>query len=158
MGRWVLVALAMAAGVGTAVAQASDQRANVVDVGEPVLLSAKTLAAEMARNHELREWVRLYGLPEYAEVQEIEIDPPFAPYEVRLYYLKGNAYLAFGRVNVAPSLADFGVRKFIGPIDARDLDRLLTARAEGEPTASSRAGGTWTVVSVAAEAEPLDGD
>ena len=44
----------------------------------------------------------------------MQIDPPFAPYEVRLYYLRRNAYLAFGRVNVAPNVYDYGVRKYIG--------------------------------------------
>ena len=88
----------------------------------------------MSRNSDLRDWVRLYGAPDYAEVQELEIDPPFAPYEVRLYYLKGNSYLAFGRVHVAPTLYDYGVRKYIGHIDPAELDRLLTA----EPAVDNR--------------------
>ena len=102
-------------------------RPEILEVGDPILISRSTLSAEMTRNSDLRDWVRLYGPPDYAEVQELEIDPPFAPYEVRLYYVKGNSYLAFGRVHVAPSLYDYGVRKYIGKIDPAELDRLLTA-------------------------------
>lgn len=108
----------------------SNERPDIVDVGDPMLISRETLSAEMARNSDLRAWVRLYGPPDYAEVQEIEIDTPFAPYEVRLYYLKGNTFLAFGRVHIAPSLYDYGVRKYIGRIRQEDLDRVLTAQAE----------------------------
>jgi hypothetical protein len=136
MGQRVLMVLAgmlAVVGVGRAEAQMTvaeaPNRLDIVDVGDPILISRKTLAAEMTRNSDLRDWVRLYGVPDYAEVQEIEIEPPFAPYEVRLYYLKGNAYLAFGRVHVAPSLYDYGVRKYVGHIKSGDLDRLLTARA-----------------------------
>ena len=103
-------------------------RPELLEVGDPILITRKTLAMEMRRNVELRDWVRLYGAPDYSEVQEIQIDPPWAPYEVRLYYLKRDAYLAFGRVNVAPNVYDFGVRKYVGGINPAVLDRLLTAR------------------------------
>jgi len=115
------------AGQAPAQSHPAVNRPEIKEVGDPILISRRTLAAEMTRNSDLRAWVRLYGPPDYAEVQELEIDPPFAPYEVRLYYVKGNAYLAFGRVHVAPTLYDYGVRKYIGKIDPSELDRLLTA-------------------------------
>ena len=99
----------------------------------PILIPRRSLALEMRRNTDLRDWIHLYGAPDYAEVQEIQIDPPWAPYEVRLYYLKRNAYLAFGRVNVAPNVYDYGVRKYVGPINAAVIDRLLTAQPGGLP-------------------------
>ena len=116
------------AGAASAQFHRSPNRPEIVEVGDPILITRKVLGMEMRRNSDLRDWVRLYGAPDYAEVQEIEIDPPFAPYEVRIYYLKGNAYLAFGRVHVAPSLYDYGVHKFFGHITAADMDRLLTAQ------------------------------
>jgi len=103
-------------------------RPEIQEVGDPILINRQVLKLEMKRNTDLRDWVRLYGLPDYAEVQEITIDPPWAPYEVRLYYIDGNSYLAFARVNVAPNLYDYGVRKYIGPINPGELDRLLTAQ------------------------------
>lgn len=136
-------------------------RPEIIEVGDPVLISRRTLAAEMTRNSDLRDWVRLYGTPEYAEVQEIEIEPPFAPYEVRLYYVRGNAYIAFGRVHVAPSLYDYGVRKFIGKIDPSELDRLLTAQPAVDigsaPDIGPATTPPWIVETVAVEGKPLTG-
>lgn len=137
-------------------------RPEIIEVGDPVLISRRTLAAEMTRNSDLRDWVRLYGVPEYAEVQEIEIEPPFAPYEVRLFYVKGNVFVAFGRVHVAPSLYDYGVRKYVGKIDPAELDRLLTAQpavdiAEASAGAEPATNPPWIVETVAVEGKPLSG-
>jgi hypothetical protein len=134
-------------------------RPEIIEVGDPILISRSTLAGEMTRNSDLRDWVRLYGPPDYAEVQELEVDPPFAPYEVRLYYVKGNAYLAFGRVHVAPSLYDYGVRKYIGKIDPAELDRLLTAApALDEATTTAQYPETappWIIETTAIEGVPV---
>lgn len=157
----VMMAMAAAAGPasGQVLVEPAPNRVDVIDIGDPILISRRTLAAEMTRNSDLRDWVNLYGVPDYAEVQEIEIEPPFAPYEVRLYYLKGNAYLAFGRVHVAPSLYDYGVRKYVGAIDEADLDRLLTARAaEDFQIAASEPITTapWIVETTAVDGKPID--
>ncbi len=134
-------------------------RPEIREVGDPILISRRTLAREMTRNSDLRDWVRLYGVPDYAEVQELEIDEPFAPYEVRLYYIKGNSYLAFGRVHVAPTLYDYGVRKYIGHIDPSELDRLLTAQPAVDvalaPTAEPETSPPWIVETTAVEGQPL---
>lgn len=153
-----LIGLGMASGV-QAQSRPAVNRPEIMEVGDPLLISRRTLAREMTRNSDLRDWVRLYGAPDYAEVQELELDPPFAPYEVRLYYVKGNKYLAFGRVHVAPSVYDYGVRKYIGPIDPAELDRLLTAvPATDESTAPTTAPATappWIVETTAIEGKPV---
>ncbi|MDX2165414.1 MAG: hypothetical protein SF182_00045 [Deltaproteobacteria bacterium] len=162
--RLVLAAALVAAMLGSGrveaqlTAEMAPDRSDIVDVGEPILISRKTLAAEMTRNSDLRDWVRLYGAPDYAEVQQIEIQPPFAPYEVRLYYLEGNTYLAFGRVHVAPSLYDYGVRKYIGHVNQADIDRLLTAHAaedlqvaDVEPAPEA----PWLVETTAVDGKPI---
>lgn len=159
---WVVV-LAMVGFGGVAGAQAQSRpavdRPELMEVGDPVLISRKTLAREMTRNTDLRAWVDLYGLPDYAEIQEIEIDPPWAPYEVRLYYIKGNAYLAFGRVHVAPSLYDYGVRKYVGAINPDELDRLLTAQPAVDlasaPAFYPETAAPWVVETVAVEGQPV---
>ena len=134
-------------------------RPEIIEVGDPILISRRTLAAEMTRNSDLRDWVRLYGAPDYAEVQELEVDPPFAPYEVRLYYVKGNSYLAFGRVHVAPTLYDYGVRKYIGHIDPAELDRLLTAEPAVDiataPPMYPETSPPWIVETTAVEGIPV---
>lgn len=164
MRRGVMAAAVLAMlGLGAADAQAQSRpavdRPEIIEVGDPVLISRKTLAREMTRNTDLRAWVDLYGLPDYAEIQEIEIEPPWAPYEVRLYYLKGNAYLAFGRVHVAPMLYDYGVRKYIGDINPAELDRLLTAAPAYDlasaPETYPETAAPWIVETVAVEGRPV---
>lgn len=147
------------AGAAGAQSRPAVNRPEIIEVGDPILISRRTLAAEMTRNSDLRDWVRLYGVPDYAEVQELEIDPPFAPYEVRLYYVKGNSYLAFGRVHVAPSLYDYGVRKYIGKIDPAELDRLLTAAPAVDvayaPEATPETSPPWIVETTAVDGVPV---
>ena len=133
-------------------------RPDIMEVGAPTLLSRKMLALEMRRNIDLRDWVRLYGAPDYAEEQDIQIEPPWAPYEVRLYYLKRNAYLAFGRVNVAPNIYDYGVRKYIGTINPAEIDRLLTAQPPPSYYASARdTPSTIVPVAIDVQTVPVEG-
>jgi len=105
-------------------------RVGIVDVGEPILLDYTELTNEMQKNTELRDWVHAYGRPEYAEYQRVELNDPFLPYEIRLYYIAGRRYVAFGGVSVAPSVKDFGVRKYIGKLDSAIVRRILTARPD----------------------------
>lgn len=164
--RWWIVAIAVVAAAGGQQVRADEVRSapdrpDIIDVGSPILITRAMLAAEMRRNTDLRDWVRLYGAPDYAEVQEIQIEPPFAPYEVRLYYVRQNAYLAFGRVHVAPNVYDYGVRKYGGPINAGVLDRLLTAKSAAEAYRQSAvqpvtaAPGTIVVETEAVEGMPV---
>ena len=165
MRRGVILAIAVLFGVmtqggpGWAQSRPAANRPEVKEVGDPVLLSRTSLLAEMRRNSDLRDWVRLYGMPDYAELQEIEIEEPYAPYEVRLFYLKGNKYLAFGRVHVAPSLYDYGVRKYVSDVDQADVDRLLTAAPAVDlttaPPAYPEPAAPWLVETVAVEGAPV---
>ncbi len=103
-------------------------RVGIIDVGQPILLEYPELTNEMNLNSELRDWIEAFGRPEYAEYQKIALTDPFFPYEIRLYYIEGRSYVAFGRVNVSPVVQDYGVRKYIGKLDSALLQRLLTAR------------------------------
>jgi hypothetical protein len=163
MMRRIAVALLTAGSLALAVRAQADElqpavdRPEILEVGDPILITRRTLAAEMKRNVELRDWVRLYGAPDYSEVQEIQIDPPWAPYEVRLYYLKRNAYLAFGRVNVAPNVYDYGVRKYIGLINPQVIDRLLTAQPASYTPPPPSGPHPVAPVAVIVETKPVEG-
>ncbi len=131
-GRAVVGVLLLSVAVGGESWAASElrpatNRPDIVEIGAPVMISREMLRREMDRNTELHEYIRVYGWPEYAEIQEVQVQEPFAAYEVRLYYVHRNQFLVFGRVNVAPNVVDYGVRKYAGPIDPETLDRLLTA-------------------------------
>jgi len=108
------------------------ERPDIIEVGDPVLVGRSVLEREIRVNTSLRDYIELYGWPDYAEIQEITVLDPWAAYEVRIYYLHRDQYLVFGRVHVAPSVDDYGVRKYDGHIDPDTLDRLLTAAPPAE--------------------------
>lgn len=135
------------------------ERPGIVDLDAATLIDRDALGREMRLNTELSRYIDLYGWPDYAEIQEVELQEPFAPYEVRLYYLKQNHYLAYGRVYIAPSVNDFGMRKFEGPIPPATLNRLLTASLErARQEAAAREAEAMEAESAAAEVEVLEDD
>jgi hypothetical protein len=114
-------------GASAATLRPAKNRPDIIEVGDPVTVGRPELSREMELNSSLREYVELYGWPDYVEVQEVTVQEPWAAYEVRLFYLRRDEYLVFGRVHVAPSIEDYGARKYTGAIDSDTLDRLLTA-------------------------------
>jgi outer membrane protein OmpA-like peptidoglycan-associated protein len=134
----VLCALCMvAASVGEAAAKErrrSKIRPDIVFVGDPVLISRDLLQSEARRISELSEYLDKYGWPDFAEIQEVVPEKPWAAYEVHLFYVRRMRHLVFSRVNVAPSVTDFGVRKYDGRITPEDLARLLGIRPAPVPT------------------------
>jgi hypothetical protein len=134
IGLTVLVLLGL---VFCSAAPASDirpatNRPDVMEIGDPVLISRQLLQEELERNAEMRSYVARYGWPDYAEVQEVTVDEPLAAYEVRLYYLRRNQQLSYSRVHVSSAFPEAGIRTYNGPIPADDLARILTARGEVE--------------------------
>lgn len=118
------------AGVAAADLRRAVGRPELIEVGEPSLISHDLLRQEMERNVSLREYIELYGWPDYAEIQEVKVPEPLAPYEVRLYYLRRNQELAYSRVFVSPAFPRAGIRTYDGPIPEETIRRLLTAREE----------------------------
>ena len=100
-------------------------RPDVFDVGEPMSIDRAGLHRQMLRITELAEFIKKYGWPDYAEIQEVSVKEPFAPYEVRIYYLSREQELAFGHVYVAPDVTHYGIKKYVGRIPAETLTRLL---------------------------------
>ena len=112
-------------------------RQEVMEIGDPILISRQLLETELERNAEMRSYVSKYGWPDYAEVQEVTVDEPLAAYEVRLYYLRRNQQIAYSRVYVSPAFPDFGIRTYDGPIPDDGQRRLFGKRffhAEPGPT------------------------
>jgi hypothetical protein len=116
--------------------ETSDRRPYVVEIGEPYSISFSTLQREAANIEELREYMRDYGSPDYAEIQEIEPDWPWESYEVRLFYLRRNLETDFGHVIFSSAMPDLGVLKFQGdiPPDKRhEIEVVLQAREAPPP-------------------------
>lgn len=135
----VMVGLLLATAASALEFREEPYRVGIIDVGDPVLLEYRELTAEMNLNNELRDWIRSYGRPEYAEFQKVAGSEPFVPYEIRLYYIEGRRYVAFGRIANIPYFRDFGVRKYVGKLDSSMLQRLLTARPLAEASALASA-------------------
>jgi len=134
MLAWLGLTLGTAERAAAEVRQARN-RPGIFEVGEPILISREGLRREMDRNNTLREYIDLYGWPDYAEVQQTVVQEPLAPYEVRVYYLQRNQEYAFTRANISPNFTGFGIRKYEGLIAPETVDRLLTARAAMEAQA-----------------------
>lgn len=120
---------------GAAVAaepRAAVGRPDVMEVGEPVLISREVLHREANTNSAMAEYIAKYGQPDYAVVQRTAVEEPyiaFAPYEVRLYYVDRDQEIIFGRVQVSEAIRSFGIRKWLGPIRPETMDWLLSASA-----------------------------
>lgn len=133
----VVTSLLVGVGVATVALAAGPHpalnRPDVFEVGEPMLISRETLKKEMGRNTDMAAYIKTYGWPDLAEVQEVTVDPPLAAYEVRLYYVRRDHMLAFSPVHVSAALEDFGLRKYDGPIPPQTLARLIAAAPPSAP-------------------------
>ena len=103
-------------------------RPEILEIGEPTLISPATLRREADRNSDLKEQIELYGWPDYAEIQRTAVVEPLEDYEVRLYYLSREREVVFVHVFVSPGVVDYGIKRYEGPIPPETLGRLLTAR------------------------------
>ncbi len=110
------------------------RRPYITEIGDPYPISRATLDREAARMKELRLYLDQYGYPDYAEVQEIRPEWPWDSYEVRLYYLRRNVEVDFGRAfTLAESYPNLGLLKFSGGIPASKRLQIELALNPPEP-------------------------
>lgn len=136
-GFWVLIAAAVLASalpanaVGDVRREAPARRPYIVEIGEPYAIGTETLQGEADKLSELKEYLRDYGFPDYAEIQEIEPQWPWASHEVRAYYLRRNLEVDFGHVILSTAMPNLGVMVFLGqipPDKAHQIEVILQAR------------------------------
>lgn len=111
-------------------------RPYIVEVGDPTPLGPRSLEAETKRNSDLQSYIRFYGWPDYAEIQEIEPTIPWDSYEVRLFYLRRDRELAFGRAYISPYVNDLGLIKYDAIMDPATRDRIVALATPAPATAS----------------------
>ncbi len=112
--------------------ETTERRPYIVEVGVPYSISPQRLEREARSNSELAEYLSNYGYPDYAEIQEVAPDLPWADHEVRVYYLESNLELDFGHVILSEAMPNLGVRRFVGriPMSKRhEIEVILEARA-----------------------------
>ena len=135
VGLWLVPAAGLAIGPDVRLVTPAN-RPYIVEVGDPSPIDSYALDRERKIDSDLRAYLAFYGWPDYAETQEIEPNVPWDNYEVRVYYLRRNIQVHFGRAFVSPSVTDLGVIKFEGPMDPGTRDRivaLVTPANTGEP-------------------------
>jgi hypothetical protein len=136
----LLTITAPAASRGDVRRETTERRPYIVEIGVPYSISMETLESEARNNSELREYLSNYGYPDYAEIQEIAPDWPWADHEVRIYYLNWNLELDFGHVILSEAMPNLGVRRFLGriPMSKRhEIEVILDARAAAPAVTSA---------------------
>jgi len=153
MAAALVLAPAVAVAIGPEVERVTPpNRPYIVEVGSPQPLSSRGLDQEMKLDSDLQEYLQHYGWPDYAEVQEIEPNVPWAAYEVRIYYLKRNVEIAFGRAFISPSVTNLGVLKYQGLMDQVTRDRIVALATPPQTLAQEQASVEVKPVVVAAAA------
>ncbi len=112
--------------------QTTARRPYIVEVGEPYSITTEALDREARYISELSDYLSAYGYPDYAEIQDIAPDSPWAAYEVRVYYLNSDVEADFGHVILSEATPNLGVRKFVGHIPMakrHEIEVILAARA-----------------------------
>jgi hypothetical protein len=104
--------------------ETTERRPYITEIGEPHPISRAALRREADANTTLSEHIELFGYPDYAEIQEIQPDWPWATYEVRLFYMERNLEADYGRVNFSKAAPNFGLLKFVGDIPAEKRHQI----------------------------------
>jgi hypothetical protein len=133
-GIGLLVAAVVLAGVAPAHAVSSSTRREttarrpyIVEVGEPYAIGMERLQEEAGRLSELRDYMKDYGCPDYAEIQEIEPQWPWESSEVRVYYLRRNLEVDFAHVIISEAAPNLGVMVFVGDIPPAKAQQIEVA-------------------------------
>jgi hypothetical protein len=132
----------------------SARRPYITEVGQPYPIAGQALQQELLRISDMHLYVERYGSPDYAEIQEVEPDWPWQPYEVRLYYLDRNIEAVFAAVNLSPAAPNFGVMKFHGdmlPAKRHAIELALQSRLQPAPPRTERMQALVARVEAAAE-------
>jgi len=111
-------------------------RPSIIEIGDPTSVDTPRIEREAQHITQLREFLDAYGYPDYAELQEVAPEWPFAPYEIRTYYLDRNLELDFGHVFVSPAMPDYGTSKYqgeIAPEKRHQIEVILASREAPEP-------------------------
>lgn len=114
-----------------------DYRPYITEVGPPRTINRVRLDKEMQLNSDLASWIRDYGYPDVAEVQDVVPQYGWSDYEIRIFYIDRNQELAFGRVSFFPFIRDrsfvdnYGLIKFQGPLQSENRGRVLASARIG---------------------------
>ena len=113
------------------------RRADVVEIGEPQPISLRMVGQEARHITEMQDYIATYGMPDYAEIQEIAPQWPWESYEVRLYYMQRDIETDFGHVFVSPAVPNFGALRYESPIPPDKRHQIeVVLRARQEPAAA----------------------
>lgn len=127
----LLLAANAGAASGDVRRERTERRPYILEVDQPYAIGPERLQQEVDHISALMTYVGDYGYPEYTEIQDILPEWPWAPYEVRLYYMRRNLEVDFGPVILSEATPNFGVLKYQGditPEKRHEIEVVLQAR------------------------------
>ncbi len=151
--RWTLAAAGTVLAFGLAVPAAAStapargcrrpqaDRPYVCDVGEPRPLSRQSFERIFEVDNAVRAAVARIGMPDYAELQKIDVNDPWVGWELRLYYRDYDKMLIFGRAMIIGN-PRVSLLRHEGPIPPEKLaflSRRLPSALERAEEAARRA-------------------
>lgn len=105
---------------------AAEERPYVCDVGEAKPLSLQSFQQIFQVDTAVRSTVARIGMPDYAELQKVDVEDPWVSWELRTYYKDFNRMLVFGRAMILGN-PQVSLLRHEGPIPPEKM-AMLTAR------------------------------
>jgi hypothetical protein len=115
------------------------ERPYICDVGDPKPLSLQSFRQIFEVDSAVRATVARIGMPNYAEIQKIDVNDPWVSYELRTYYVDYNKMMVFGRAMILGN-PQVSLLRHEGPIPPDKLAMLTvgTVTAHGSAADAAR--------------------
>lgn len=134
--RWVKFTVAFAIALGSTFGADALASAHDLGVGEPLCKS--DLRKHMVDNEILAEYVARRGEPDWAELQRVAVDPPLAPYEIRVFYLEEGIAASFTRAWLVGGM-EVSIKRWEHPLDRSKRAFILHELMRSDPVRRAEA-------------------
>jgi hypothetical protein len=95
----------------------SFERPYVCDVGDPKPVSMRSFREILQNNEAIRSTVERIGMPDWVEIQQVDVDAPWGAWEIRTYFRRYNRVMAFSRAFIL-EYPEISLLRYQGPIPA----------------------------------------
>jgi hypothetical protein len=135
----------------------SAERPYVCDVGDPKPLSLESFNQIFQVDGAVRAAVARIGMPNYAEIQKVDVNDPWVNYELRTYYVEYNKMMVFSRAFILGN-PNVSLLRHEGTIPADKLAMLTVGTVTTNGSASDAARRAEDAAALAeSEAERAEG-
>jgi len=92
----------------------------------------------MVENEIMAEYIARRGEPDWAELQRVAVDPPLAPYEIRIFYLEQGVAASFTRARLVGGM-EVSMKRWEHPLDASKRAFILDELNRSDPVRRAEA-------------------